>query len=154
MDSSDSFVQDLSPGGILDSLLVCAGIDTTTMDIYDFMDETEEEIKRSFRKAANGSTFDSEDYTLDSSRDDSRRHRRKSKSRSKKKKDKKKSRSKSRKKKDSRDSTSFSSSNDTRLAKGKRDPPPRMPINPLLHPSMRNLNPVVNPVGMSGRVHI
>lgn len=148
MDSSDSFVQDLSPGGILDSLLVCAGIDTTTMDIYDFMDETEEEIKRSFRKAANGSTFDSEDYTLDSSRDDSRRHRRKSKSRSKKKKDKKKSRSKSRKKKDSRDSTSSSSSNDTRLAKGKRDPPPRMPINPLLHPSMRNLNPVVNPVGM------
>ncbi|GFH51446.1 predicted protein [Chaetoceros tenuissimus] len=148
MDSSDSFVQDLSPGGILDSLLVCAGIDTTTMDIYDFLDETEEEIKRSFRKAANDSTFDSEDYTLDSSRDDSRRHRKKSKSRSKKKKDKKKSRSKSRKKKDSRDSTSSSSSDDTRLANSKRDPPPRIPINPLLHPSMRNLNPVVNPVGM------
>ena len=104
-------------GGILDSLLACAGIDPLKLDIYDYLDERDAKKNRSLtppkKRGKSNKRIDSDDGSYES-----RTHRNRSKSR-KSKKDKKKKRSKSKKRKGkdhkggSRDSESTSSKEST-----------------------------------------
>ena len=157
MDSYDDQWGGGDGGGVLDSILACAGIDTLKLDILDYLDERDADKSRSRtppkHRGHRSYSHDSDDDSYEERKYRSKSKSRKSKKDTKKKTSKSKSRKKTEKKRESRDSVNEPSSP---IDVFEEDASPRekapssefkpvtqgIRMNPFMQTSVRSLNPV------------